>query len=60
MKLGEAMYKATQEEEEAASSGDGEEAPEGKTEEGEVVDADFEEVDEHDQGPGSKTGPGPG
>ena len=49
MKLGEAMYKATQEEEEAASSGDGEEAPEGKTEEGEVVDADFEEVDEHDQ-----------
>ena len=45
MKLGEAMYKATQEEE-AASSGEGDETPEGASEDGEVVDADFEEVDD--------------
>ncbi len=48
MKLGEAMYKATQEEE-AASSGEGDETPEGASEDGEVVDADFEEVDDQDQ-----------
>ena len=48
MKLGEAMYKAAQEEE-AASSGDATEASEGAAEEGEVVDADFEEVDDQNQ-----------
>ena len=48
MKLGEAMYKATQEEE-AASSGEGDETSEGASEDGEVVDADFEEVDDQDQ-----------
>jgi len=48
MKLGEAMYKATQEEE-AAASGDDSETSENAEDEGEVVDADFEEVDEPEQ-----------
>ncbi|MBE9555936.1 MAG: molecular chaperone DnaK [Proteobacteria bacterium] len=46
MKLGEAMYKAAQEEE-AANSGDGDAAGDAEKAEGEnVVDADFEEVDD--------------
>ena len=48
MKLGEAMYKATQEEE-AAATGDDSETSEDEAAEGEVVDADFEEVDEQEQ-----------
>ena len=48
MKRGEAMYKATQEEE-AASSSDGDEKSDDTSEDDEVVDADFEEVDEQDQ-----------
>ena len=48
MKLGEAMYKATQEEEAAATADDSETSEDGATE-GEVVDADFEEVDEQEQ-----------
>ena len=49
MKLGEAMYKAAQEE--AAAPEPEAEAPpgEGKPEEGKVVDADFEEVDPDDK-----------
>ena len=48
MKLGEAMYKATQEEEAAASGGE-ENAPKGSDANGDVVDADFEEVGEQDE-----------
>lgn len=43
MKLGEAMYQATQ-----AAEG-GEEAPEGEAKKDDVIDADFQEVDEDDK-----------
>ena len=56
MKLGEAMYKASQEEEAAAGGGDagaesgaGEEAAGEAPDTDHVVDADFEEVDEEDK-----------
>ncbi len=56
MKLGEAMYKASQEEEAAAGGGDagaesgaGEEAAGEASDTDHVVDADFEEVDEEDK-----------
>ncbi|MSO92071.1 MAG: molecular chaperone DnaK [Rhodospirillales bacterium] len=46
MKLGEAMYKANQEQQQTASSATGGEKPgPGKSEDSKVVDADFEEVD---------------
>ena len=59
MKLGEAMYKASQEEtaDSSNSSGEGEE---GASDEGpktdDVVDVDFEEVDEKSEGKEKKTG----
>ena len=59
MKLGEAMYKASQEEAAASSSSSGESA-EGAGDEGpkadDVVDVDFEEVDEKVEGKEKKTG----
>ena len=51
MKLGEAMYKAQQQAgpaaESSAGSADGDAKPSGKADDGEVVDAQFEEVDEN-------------
>ena len=54
MKLGEAMYKASQEAEaEASASGDADAGDESEAADAEnVVDADFEEVDEQDEGEG--------
>lgn len=46
MKLGEAMYKAQQEKDAEASATEDDAAPQAK--DGEVVDADFEEIDEND------------
>jgi len=46
MKLGEAMYKASQAEAEAGAETDGDgDSAEGKADDGDVVDAEFEEVD---------------
>ncbi|MBC8337097.1 MAG: molecular chaperone DnaK, partial [Alphaproteobacteria bacterium] len=45
MKLGEAMYKASQEEDAAEAAADSEESGDGEEEDPTVVDADFEEVD---------------
>jgi molecular chaperone DnaK len=54
MKLGEAIYKASQEEEaapaEAGDSDEGSTEKAGEEDEGTVVDADFEEVDEDKKG----------
>ena len=59
MKLGEAMYKASQEETAASSSSSGE-GEEGAGDQGpkadDVVDVDFEEVDEKSEGKEKKTG----
>ena len=59
MKLGEAMYKASQEEAAASSSSSGE-GEEGAGDQGpkadDVVDVDFEEVDEKSEGKEKKTG----
>jgi len=58
MKLGEAMYKASQEEAAAASSnssGEGEEDGDQSSKADDVVDVDFEEVDEKSEGKEKKT-----
>ncbi len=57
MKLGEAMYKASQEEAAAAEGGDGPDAsgPDGETKAEDVVDADFEEVDDDQAGKDKKS-----
>ena len=49
MKLGQAMYEAEQAAAGDAEGGDGGEAGEGSPDDAEVVDADFEEVDEKDK-----------
>ncbi|WP_372891163.1 molecular chaperone DnaK [Rhodosalinus sp.] len=47
MKLGEAIYKSSQDEAQAgAEAGSGEEAPSGKSEDDDIVDADFEDLDD--------------
>ncbi len=51
MKLGEALYKAQQEEAAASSEGGEGEADASSTEDDNVVDADFEEVDDDDKKP---------
>ncbi|MBL23594.1 MAG: molecular chaperone DnaK [Rhodospirillaceae bacterium] len=57
MKLGEAMYKASQEEAAANDAGGSEEAPESEAEKADdVVDADFEEVDDDSDEKEKKTG----
>ena len=60
MKLGEAMYKASQEEAAAASSNSSGEGAEDTGDQGskadDVVDADFEEVDDKSEGKEKKTG----
>ena len=57
MKLGEAMYKASQDEAAAAEGGDGPDAagPEGDASAEDVVDADFEEVDDDQAGKDKKS-----
>ncbi len=57
MKLGEAMYKASQDEAAAAEGGDGPDAagPDGDTKAEDVVDADFEEVDDDQAGKDKKS-----
>jgi molecular chaperone DnaK len=49
MKLGEAMYKASQEKETAAGSGDGDGGAAGPGSGEDVVDADFEEIPEDER-----------
>jgi molecular chaperone DnaK len=49
MKLGEAMYKASQEKETAAGPGDGDGGASGQSSGEEVVDADFEEIPEDER-----------
>ena len=59
MKLGEAMYKASQEEAAAASDSSGEgvgDADDKGSKADDVVDVDFEEVDEKPEGKEKKTG----
>jgi len=57
MKLGEAMYKASQDETAAAEGGDGPDAagPDGEASAEDVVDADFEEVDDDQAGKDKKS-----
>jgi molecular chaperone DnaK len=57
MKLGEAMYKASQDEAAAAEGGDGPDAagPDGEASAEDVVDADFEEVDDDQAGKDKKS-----
>jgi molecular chaperone DnaK len=59
MKLGEAMYKASQDETAAAEGGDGPDAdaagPDGDASAEDVVDADFEEVDDDQAGKDKKS-----